>query len=126
VVEETTLSKLSCSNTTLSPLTVSDSEKVETIIHYIASHMRYLWKTLDGYNTGDWETFKSTLKSLYPDTSAATRYNYTTLQEFVNISAKRRMRNEDDVMMMLSLDQDLLDLLCNPLLSQSSIKIEQR
>ncbi|KAF8272184.1 hypothetical protein EI94DRAFT_1697553 [Lactarius quietus] len=77
---------------------LSDSQKVETIVHYIARHMRDLWNTVDGHSTGHWETFKLTLENLYPDTSAATRYTLRTLQDFVDISARTRMRDEDDVM----------------------------
>lgn len=78
---------------------LSHSQKVETIVHYIAPSMRDLWKTLDGYSTGNWATFKSTLESLYPDTSATKRYTKRALQEFVDNYAKtRRMRDEDDVM----------------------------
>ncbi|KAI9443151.1 hypothetical protein H4582DRAFT_2054226 [Lactarius indigo] len=53
--------------------------------------------TLDGCGTDDWATFKSNLESLYPDLSAA-NYTKRALQEFVDISSKTRMRDEDDVM----------------------------
>ena len=91
---------------------LSDSETVETIVYYIARPVRDLWKTLDGYRTGNWETFKSTLESLYPDTST-TRYTIRTLQDFVDVSSNTRMRNEDDVMIyyrrFLTLSNSLID-----------------
>jgi hypothetical protein len=67
-------------------------------VHYIARPMRDLWKTLDGYSTCDWETFKSTLESRYPDTSTTKHYTPRILQDFVHISAKNRMQNEHDVL----------------------------
>lgn len=77
---------------------LSDRQKVETIVHYIARPMRDLWKTLDGYSTGNWEIFKSSLESRYPDTSTATHYTPRILQDFVHISAKNRMQNEHDAL----------------------------
>ena len=77
---------------------LSDRQKVETIVHYIARPMRDLWKTLEGYSTGDWETFKLALASRYPDTATARHYIPRILQDFVHISAKNRMQNEHDVM----------------------------
>ncbi|KAH9042193.1 hypothetical protein EDB85DRAFT_2139539 [Lactarius pseudohatsudake] len=101
---------------------LSDSQKVETIVHYIAPSMRDFWKTLDGYSTGDWATFKSTLESLYPDTSAK-RYTKRALQEFVDNYAKtQRMRDEDDVM---SYYRDFLAL-SKPLSNKQRISDEER
>ncbi|KAH9048591.1 hypothetical protein EDB84DRAFT_1573933 [Lactarius hengduanensis] len=101
---------------------LSDSQKVETIVHYIAPSMRNFWKTLDGYSTGDWATFKSTLESLYPDTSAK-RYTKRALQEFVDNYAKtQRMRDEDDVM---SYYRDFLAL-SKPLSNKQRISDEER
>lgn len=77
---------------------LSGKQKLETIVHYIARPMRDHWKTLEGYSTGDWETFKLALESRYPDTSTARHYIPRILQDFVHISAKNRMQNEHDVM----------------------------
>ncbi|KAH9080608.1 hypothetical protein EDB83DRAFT_998541 [Lactarius deliciosus] len=102
---------------------LSHSQKVETIVHYIAPSVRDFWKTLDGYSTGDWATFKSTLESLYPDTSATKRYTKRALQEFVDDYAKtRRMRDEDDVM---DYYRDFLAL-SNPLYNNQRISDEER
>lgn len=101
---------------------LSDCEKVKTIVHYIEHHIRDLWKSLNGYSTGDWETFKSTLESLYPDTSADTRYTKRALQDFVDISAKTRMRDEDDVM---TYYRHFLTL-SNPLLNKQRITDNER
>ena len=59
--------------------------------------MRELWRTLDGYSTTNWTIFKASLTSIYPDTSAAMRYTKKTLQDFIDASARDRIRDEDDV-----------------------------
>ncbi|KAI9465561.1 hypothetical protein BJY52DRAFT_1113548, partial [Lactarius psammicola] len=100
---------------------LSDSQKVETIVHYIAPSMRDLWKNLNGYSARDWESFKSALESLYPDTSA-TRYTNRALQDFVNISARNRIRDEEDVM---TYYRGFLTL-SNPLINKQRISDSER
>ncbi|KAF8487080.1 hypothetical protein DFH94DRAFT_797347, partial [Russula ochroleuca] len=74
---------------------LTDQEKVETILRYTPLAIRRVWRTLDGFRTGDWEIFRATLETMYPD--RASRYSRKALKDFVNTSAKSRMRTEDDV-----------------------------
>jgi hypothetical protein len=76
---------------------LTDGQKVRTILEYIPPTVRDFWKTLDGFGTGDWQTFRTSIESLYP--SAATRYTNSDLEDFVDISAMSRMKNEGDVML---------------------------
>lgn len=60
-------------------------------------HVRDFCETLDGFGTGDWQTFRTTIEALYP--SAATGYTKLDLEDFVDISAMSRVKNEGDVML---------------------------
>ncbi|KAI9452662.1 hypothetical protein BJY52DRAFT_1124179 [Lactarius psammicola] len=62
-------------------------EKVETITHYVPFNMRKFWRTLEGYGTKNWATFKDDLEGLYLDTLAATHYTKKALQDFVDSSS---------------------------------------
>ncbi|KAI0246804.1 hypothetical protein BJV78DRAFT_1297250, partial [Lactifluus subvellereus] len=77
---------------------LSEKEKVETILRYVPFSVRELWKTLTGYASADWNTFRTTLEELYPDTAAATRYTKHVLQDFIQLSSRYRMRDENDVL----------------------------
>ena len=50
--------------------TLNNQQKVETILRYIPSDLRDLWKILDGYATHDWTLFRQSLEKLYQSTSA--------------------------------------------------------
>ena len=76
---------------------LSDQQKVETILKYIPAHQKDLWKSLKGYATGNWTTFRRELEKLYPDMDAASRYSRQALLDLVNLSARTRMRDEKDV-----------------------------
>jgi hypothetical protein len=77
--------------------TLSDAQKVDTILRYVPSHVREFWKTLDGYINKDWTALKDILESLYPDSAAGNRYTKSGLQDFVNLSSKTRIMDEDDL-----------------------------
>jgi len=76
---------------------LTDGQKVWTILEYISPTVRDFWKTLDGFGTGHWQTFRPTIEALYP--SAVTRYKMIDLEDFVDISAMSRVKDEDDVML---------------------------
>jgi hypothetical protein len=76
---------------------LTNDQKVDTILRYVPSHVREFWKTLDGYINKDWTALKNMLESLYPDTTAGNRYTKTGLQDFVNLSGKTRIMDEDDL-----------------------------
>jgi len=77
---------------------LTDRQKVETVLRYIPYSLKDLWKSLPGYATGNWMTFKRELERLYPDMDAETRYSRQGLTELVNLSARTRMRDEKDVL----------------------------
>jgi hypothetical protein len=76
---------------------LTDQQKVEFILKYIPFSHKDLWKSLKGYATGDWTTFRRELEKLYPDMDAAARYSRQALYNLVSMSARTRMRDEKDV-----------------------------
>jgi hypothetical protein len=67
------------------------------ILEYVSPPVRDIWKTFDGFGTGDWQTFRATIEALYP--SSATRYTKFDLEDFVDISTTSPVKNEEDVML---------------------------
>ena len=92
---------------------LSDRQKVETVIRYIPLPLRDLWKSLDGYLARDWIDLKLTIEEIYDDTSALSRHSEQKLLDFVRQSSKSRMSNEEDVLQyyrhFLVLSKPLLD-----------------
>jgi hypothetical protein len=72
---------------------LNDQEKVETIVRYTPHIISRFWRTLTGFSSGDWRTFRATLEDLYPEI----RYIRAILNDFVNASARSLMRTEKDV-----------------------------
>ncbi len=72
-------------------------QKVETILHYIPYWVKDLWKTLLGYNTGNWRMFRRELKRLYSDMDTESCYTKQVLTELVDQSARNRICDEKDV-----------------------------
>jgi hypothetical protein len=52
---------------------LTDGQKVRTILEYVPPTVRDFWKTLDGFGTGDWQTFRTTIKALYPSANTFTQ-----------------------------------------------------
>lgn len=75
---------------------LTDAQKVDTILRYVPSHMHEFWRTLDGYINKDWSAFKDMLETLYPDTAAGNQYTKMGLQDFVNLLGKTRIMDEDN------------------------------
>jgi hypothetical protein len=75
--------------------------------------------SLDGYDAKDWNTFRSSLEGLYPDLDAATRYTRQVLMDFVDLSSRTRMREEQDFI------QYYLTI-SNPLLKAEKISDDDR
>ena len=66
-------------------------------MEYTPPTVRDFWKTLGGFVTGDWQTFRTSIEALYP--SATTRYTELDLEDFADISAMSRVKDEGDVML---------------------------
>ncbi|KAH9988494.1 hypothetical protein BJV77DRAFT_949502 [Russula vinacea] len=77
---------------------LSDQQKVETVIRYIPLPLRDLWKSLYGYLARDWIDLKLTIEEIYNNTSALSRHSEQKLLDFVRQSSKSRMSNEEDVL----------------------------
>ena len=82
-----------------SSLGLTSAQKVDTIFRYVPASVREFWETLDGYPSRDWTAFRAALEGIYPDTTAGNRYTKTGLQEFVKISARTRIQDEDDLIL---------------------------
>ena len=77
---------------------LTEQQKVETILRYIPRSLRNLWVTLPGYRTARWRRFRSELDKLYPDIAACTRCTRQGLAKFVELSARSRICDENDIM----------------------------
>jgi hypothetical protein len=92
---------------------LTDREKVEKILRYIPASMRNLWKTREGFATGNWPIFRRALQRIYTSVSTKSEYTKQKLYEFVRYSARSRMLEEKDVLLyyrrFLMLSDPLLD-----------------
>ncbi|KAI9453046.1 hypothetical protein BJY52DRAFT_1094279, partial [Lactarius psammicola] len=77
---------------------LSERLKVEMVLRYVPRSLRNLWMTLPGYRSASWHRFRTQLEELYPDIAASTRCTRQGLTEFVELSAKCRVRDEGDVL----------------------------
>jgi hypothetical protein len=101
---------------------LTDQQKVEFVLKYIPPSHKDLWKSLKGYATGDWTTFRGELEKLYPNMDTAARYSRQALYNLVNMSARTRMRDEKDV---FNYYQRFLAI-SNPLHSNGQISSDER
>ncbi|KAH9024397.1 hypothetical protein EDB84DRAFT_1273924 [Lactarius hengduanensis] len=77
---------------------LSERQKVETILRYVPRSLQKLWSTLPGYRSVRWRHFRAQLEELYPDIAARTRCTCQGLTQFVELSARNRIREEKDVL----------------------------
>ena len=76
---------------------LSDSQRSHTIIKYIPSELRDLWRLQKGFNTSAWDTFKGKLFILYPDDTTVQRYTKQQLWKLVHEAARYHMCDACDV-----------------------------
>jgi hypothetical protein len=76
---------------------LTPQQKVETILWYIPTNLRDLWKILDGYAGHDWNIFRVSLEQLYKSTLTQSKYSKQKLYDFVHYNSRTRMRSEEDV-----------------------------
>ena len=92
---------------------LTDRQKVETVIRYVAPSQRDLWKLLDGYIAHDWDDLCLALKDIYVDTTTQGRSSRQKLYEFTIQSAQSRMNEQGDILQyyrrFLLLSKPLLD-----------------
>ena len=102
--------------------TLTDQQKVETILRYIPPELRDLWKILEGYSTHDWAAFKRSLAKLYRSTSTQAKYSKQKLYDFVYYNSQTRMRSEEDVHQYYR----EFHIFCQPLIEATRITTEER
>ena len=96
-------------------------ERVEQIIRYISPELSDLWQFLDGYGTRDWSTFKQSIKEIYGEASVMSRYSKQRLREFIKLTSKSRMADEEDVRTYYK----RFLVLCKPLIQHRKITEEE-
>jgi hypothetical protein len=77
--------------------TLTDRQKVETILRYVPEDLRNLWKILGGFSTHDWNAFRGSLEHLYQGTAANALYTKQRLYDFVASSNTKRIGDIRDV-----------------------------
>jgi hypothetical protein len=68
--------------------TLTDRQKVKTILHYVPHKLQYLWKVLDGYSAHDWNAFRLSLEGLYQATSTQAKYSLWAFSNIIQFSCK--------------------------------------
>ena len=99
---------------------LNDQEKVQMILRYIPVLLRDYWRSLDGYGTQDWDTFRQSLESKYIGPSTRSRYSKQRLHDFVQKASQARMHSKDNVLEYYR----RFDLLCKPLTNAGCITTE--
>ena len=77
---------------------LTNRQKVETVVRYIPTALRDLWKSLDGYITHDWADLRRSLEHIYANASARSRHSKQKLHDFIRYSSKQQMTEEEDVL----------------------------
>jgi hypothetical protein len=96
-------------------------ERVEQILRYVSPELSDLWQLLDGYSVKDWVTFRQSLKEIYGEASMMSRYSKQRLRDFIKLTSKSRMADEDDVRTYYK----RFLVLCKPLIQHRKITEEE-
>jgi hypothetical protein len=76
---------------------LGDRERLDCILWYVPLTEHRFWRSLDGYQAGDWNAFRAALEEIYPPTGTTWQHEKRQLLEFVRESCKSRIRNEKDL-----------------------------
>ena len=96
-------------------------ERVEQILRYVSPELCDLWQFLDGYASRDWQTFRQSIQEIYGGASVMSRYSKQRLREFIKLTSKSRMVDEDDVRTYYK----RFLVLCKPLIQNRKITDEE-
>jgi hypothetical protein len=100
---------------------LTPQEKVEQILCYVSPELCDLWQFLDGYSTKDWHTFKQSIKEIYGEASVMSHYSKQRLREFIKLTSKSCMADEEDVQTYYK----RFLVLCKPLMQHHKITDEE-
>ena len=68
-----------------------------TVIRYVDNSQRHIWKSLPGFIDQDWLDLCDQLCKEYMSPTAEGKFSKQKLVKFVDKSARKRMRDEADV-----------------------------
>jgi hypothetical protein len=76
---------------------LTEQEKCETLLRYIALSNRDLCRSLDEYSNSDWTGFRQELSRIYESSSTEGKYSQQKLSDFIKLASKSRKKEEEDV-----------------------------
>ncbi|KAH9029397.1 hypothetical protein EDB85DRAFT_1528554, partial [Lactarius pseudohatsudake] len=76
---------------------LTDPQRVDVLIRYVAPSLRDFWKSLNGYRSRDWPLFQQSLVTIFGNPIPRHQIMKQKLHSHVQDSSRRRMDCEDDV-----------------------------
>ncbi|KAH9170961.1 hypothetical protein EDB89DRAFT_1224214 [Lactarius sanguifluus] len=77
---------------------LTDPQRVDVIIRYVAPSLRDFWRSLNGYRSHDWPLFRQSLINVFGSTTPRPQVMRQRLLNYVQDSSRTRMDCEDDVL----------------------------
>ncbi|KAH9032125.1 hypothetical protein EDB85DRAFT_2289843 [Lactarius pseudohatsudake] len=77
---------------------LTDPQRVDVIIRYVAPSLRDFWRSLSGYHSCDWPQLRQSLVNIFGNPTPRHQIMRQKLHSHVQDSSRRRMDCEDDVL----------------------------
>ncbi|KAH9171756.1 hypothetical protein EDB89DRAFT_2070530 [Lactarius sanguifluus] len=77
---------------------LTDPQRVDVLICYVAPSLRDFWRSLDGYRSRDWPLFRQSLVNIFGNPTPRHQIMRQKLRSYVQDSARKRMYCEDNVL----------------------------
>ena len=77
---------------------LTERQKVDWVIRYVARSQQDLWKSMEGFVISDWNDLCNELRGTYLEAPLEHRYSKRKLSDFVNRTSKVRISEEKDVL----------------------------
>ncbi|KAH9030020.1 hypothetical protein EDB85DRAFT_1477594 [Lactarius pseudohatsudake] len=77
---------------------LTDPQRVDVLIRYVAPSLRDFWRSLNGYRSHDWPLFRQSLIDVFGHPTPRHQVMRQKLHSHVQDSSRRRMDCEDDVL----------------------------
>ncbi|KAH9158549.1 hypothetical protein EDB89DRAFT_2085856 [Lactarius sanguifluus] len=77
---------------------LTDPQRVDVLIRYVAPSLRDFWRSLSGYHSRDWPLFRQSLVNIFGNTTPRHQILRQKLHSYIQDSSRRRMFCEDDVL----------------------------